>query len=136
MYTKSSRFFSICSGGLFYFDQCSKRQCKARLGWPPLIDINAPCDLTTTVRKSIYRAANRKEDRSGSCQGSGLSSPGPRLSWRPLSFLTALVVGAISYCGPILRTVRQRTFVCQRLAKVAVLNPRAGLLAPIAVVRH
>src|SRR5882672_4627386 len=59
-----------------------------------------------------------------------------RLSWRPLSFLTSLVVGAISYCGPILRTVRQRTFVCQRLAKVAVLNPRAALLAPIAVVRH
>jgi hypothetical protein len=38
--------------------------------------------------------------------------------------LFALMV--ISYVGPILRTVRQRTFVRQHLAEVAVLNPRAA----------
>jgi hypothetical protein len=42
----------------------------------------------------------------------------------------------ISYSGPILRTVRQRTFVRQHLAEVEVLNPSAAQLTPIAVVRH
>jgi hypothetical protein len=32
----------------------------------------------------------------------------------------------ISYSGPILRTVRQRTFVRQHLAEVEVLNPSAA----------
>jgi hypothetical protein len=36
------------------------------------------------------------------------------------------LVGAISYGGSILRTVRQRTFVFQHFAEVAVLNPRAA----------
>jgi hypothetical protein len=49
--------------------------------------------------------------------------------------LFAVAVGAISYSGPILINVRQRTFVCQHLAEVAVLNPRAAQLAPIAVHR-
>src|SRR5882757_3382210 len=49
-----------------------------------------------------------------------------RLSWRPLSFLAALAVSAISHCGPILFNVRQRTFMCQHRAEVAVLNPSAA----------
>src|SRR6266550_4280631 len=57
-----------------------------------------------------------------------------RLSWRPLSFLAALAVSAISHCGPILFNVRQRTFMCQHRAEVAVLNPSAAYLAPIAVI--
>jgi len=40
--------------------------------------------------------------------------------------LFALVVGAISYGGPILRNVPQRTFVRQHIAEVAVLNPPAA----------
>jgi hypothetical protein len=59
---------------------------------------------------------------------SGAGVPDPRFS-QPGGRL------AIPYSGPILIIVRQRTFVCQHLAEVAVLNPRAAQLAPIAVHR-
>jgi hypothetical protein len=49
--------------------------------------------------------------------------------------LASRTARTIPYSGPILINVRQRTFVCQYLAEVAVLNPRAAQLAPIAVHR-
>ena len=70
----------------------------------------------------------------GPHQSEGDHSFFPALSTRRRLF--AVPVRAISYSGPILFNVRQRTFVCQRLAKVAVLNPRAAMFAPIAVLRH
>jgi hypothetical protein len=71
--------------------------------------------LRTLIRRHLCKFVGEFHHKSSSC------SPFSRL------------VAAFSYSGPILFNVRQRTFVRQYFAEIAVLDPCAAKLTPIAV---